>query len=1020
MVGLSINESTRAAATDGALSFSILVNNQRELTIGSAHSAVTGLLSAIRTAPEDFSKLLDAAAEAVATQETAALKLVQPPWTGASTQTTEAIRTQLNAAFATLLADARNQATQARNSAEAAASSSGNPSTERTLATQTKDAGDLLLTAFSQLETGDDAAGLASLESARSQATTALTTATAHLNTLQATNPLPVAQIAATQAVIASANSIIDAANDVQGSSLTRPAGETATTYELTTATPPTTYLTVYGTSGSFALTDASGQGVLISSDGKVDTIPPSGQGWQFNTDSTFLLPDGTKVSVDPGSPASVLVTRGQQRITIDSLQPGSAPSVELHSGGGLAADKNRNDGYIFEMGGDPRAWTLAGSALGDTGGAREVVATSPLTNEVEVDVTTTTLPPELVAFLTAYGIDPTSYDKDGDGAYSNEELRELVATLESAVGGVQLQFDAAISNTASALQSLLKLNQFIEKILAEADKRQADRRQLTAEERDQLLVIQADLAKALATLRTESASDRQGSRGPVAAALSVLEQIGAPEPTEPEPRGPAPTTGSSNDPTALGSQPVPSRKSGYAPPLSTPPPPSTPPPDPGSLAFAQSLRRAERLLSGFSGGAANLRFVEPPPGAPGNVAPPPDFGDVPATKEGGPTSEAPLQPTAVDAEGNPLPLPLDATEPTDLQESGLSNPSTAEPGTRRGESSPAPSERETGKDVAPIRRGQSPTAVRPPDFDPSSELSEATLATPPTGPSLPTDPLASLPPGLPANLPPPPASKGSVPLPPVGPRGPLEPALDPSSGPNVVVPVNGGSTEGTTPVPRNEEKAEPPGELPSNDDGPPASTPGDSRQGLPPSGPGLPPLNPQMPKIEIVPPALWPNQRPEGDEGAPVSDAEPVTNPTSRAPDGRPLIPGNRFSATGPDPFTGPDPTSGATGGFSREYGRRLDAHRSNYEQQLHQSRQLQTEVRQVVERFLVLVGQDEQLRQVFSTNDLSDEQRDAFKTKVESLERELGVTWGGDPEKTPQAETKLSSRILTSGMMI
>lgn len=150
------------------------------------------------------------------------------------------------------------------------------------------------------------------------------------------------------------------------------------------------------------------------------------------------------------------------------------------------------------------------------------------------------------------------------------------------------------------------------------------------------------------------------------------------------------------------------------------------------------------------------------------------------------------------------------------------------------------------------------------------------------------------------------------------------------------------------------------------------------------------------------------------------MEEGAETSPPPVRTPDGRPILPGSRFAATGPDPLTGPDPTFGSTRGFSHEYGRRLETYRATYTAQVQQSRQLQAEVRQVVERFLVLVGQDEQLRQVFSTQDLSDEQRDTFKNKVESLERALGVTWGGDPDKTPQAETKLSSRILTSGMMI
>ena len=999
MVGLSINESTRTAASDGALSFSILVNNQRELTLSSAHSAVTGLLSAIRTAPEDFAKLLDAAADAVATQETAALKLVQPPWAPASQQTTEAIRAQLNAAFAQLLANARNQATQARDSAASTAAGAADPSTERTLATEARDAGDLLLTALSQLETGDDAAGLASLESARAQATTTLSNATAHLNSLQGMNPLPVDEIAATQAVIASASSIIDAANDIQGSTLTRPAGETATTFELTSATPPNTYVTVYGSSGAFALTDASGQGVLITSDGKVDTLPPGGDGWQFTTDSTFLLPDGTKVSVDPGSPASVLLTRGQQRITIDSLQPGTTPSVQQHASGGLAADKNRNDGYVFVMGGDARSWTLAGAALGDTAGSREVVATTPLTNEVPVDVTKSNLPPELVSFLTAYGLDPASFDLDGDGDYSNEELRELVEALNSAVGGVQLQFDNAISNTAAALQSLLKLNQFIEKILDEADKRQANRRQLTAEERDQLLVIQNDLSAALAALRSEGASRKEGAN-PVLAALSVLEQLGPTEPVSSpsSQRDPAPNTLSERGPSAP-NQPSP------APGLVAPPPvpAPVPPPDSTSLALAQSLRRAERLLSGFSGGPTNLRFLEPLPVAPATTGT--------AT---GPASETPLSVEGLEAE--PLPLPPSVESEPVVPPLGVdpSDPSDAPPvpqgdtirSVPRSLSGPPGSNRQDvpastpfpGRDT--VSETRNPENARAPETEDSpTDLPTGSLNRPvakpravseikrPVNERVPLEPTSPFPNSQP--VPPAPSQKTpeSTPL--------NAPFLSQSGGPVDAEPVafTDPIEEGAPGVPSRP--------APTDSSGPPG---GDD---------AVLPRAPSPPKIEIVPPQLWPNERPieEGTETSP---------PPVRTPDGRPVLPGSRFAATGPDPLTGPDPTSGSTRGSSHEYGRRLETYRANYTAQVQQSRQLQAEVRQVVERFLVLVGQDEQLRQVFSTQDLSDEQRDTFKNKVESLERELGVTWGGDPEKTPQAETKLSSRILTSGMMI
>ncbi len=92
----------------------------------------------------------------------------------------------------------------------------------------------------------------------------------------------------------------------------------------------------------------------------------------------------------------------------------------------------------------------------------------------------------------------------------------------------------------------------------------------------------------------------------------------------------------------------------------------------------------------------------------------------------------------------------------------------------------------------------------------------------------------------------------------------------------------------------------------------------------------------------------------------------------------------------------------------------------RSQYQDQLARSENLQTQVRHVVERFLTLVLQDADLRQVFQADDLTDTQRDTLKEKTQTLERELGLTWGGDPGKTPQADASLATRMLTSGMKI
>jgi hypothetical protein len=1016
MVGFSINDSTRTAATDGALSFSVLLNTTRELTLGTAQSTVSGLLTAIREAPASYADLLNAATDAVETQTTAAEKLVNPPWESASQATLDAIRASVDGVLASLIAAQRALATTARDSAANTAAGAADPSTERTLATDVATAGDLLLTALGQLETNNDATGATTLADARSQAAAALASAQTHLADLQSQDPLPAARIAQTQATIAAAQSIIAVVDTVSANTFVGPAGQAPTTYRLKSEVQPETYVSVWGSSGAISLTDANGNGILITSDGKVDTIPPGGAGWQFTTDSTFLLPDGTKVSFEPGSPASVLLTRGQQRITIDSLAPGQTPSVQQQSGGGLAADKNRNDGHIFEMSGGLSSWTLAGSALGDVPGSREVVATTPLTNEREVDVTLTPLPNELVAFLANYGIDPTTFDTDGDGLYSSKELQVLVATLDAAVGGLQTRFDSALSNSIAALESLLKLNQFLESILEESERRDANRRQLSAEQKDQVVVIQREIAAALAALRSDRSSN-EAKPTLVGDALAVLEQVEATPPPAPPTSGFAPTP--PRDPVSP--PPVPPQSVPSTPPAPQPPPVALTPVDPGSVALAQSFRRAERLLSGFGDGLPALRFAPATPPATPLPPTPPTEGILPGLETLSPTDTGIL-------EQQPA-LPGQDQEATVNQDRG----------------GPPPTVRPFPPPPAPQ---PPPAPAAAPDFAPPPPTF-GEVPRPPTAPPAVGIRNVEAPPGPPLEGVPAPTVSDRRQVPPGEVQGVVKqpfaevvPAVaPPSSGP---VPSNEeapaldafGLPTATPPLP----PSPPPrlGEIP----GPPplsgvpqASTPPTSRPGPAPQ-PGGGPVNvtrgPQAPVIGLQeqPPArgLGETPSPSGETPEPVPTPTPPLSLADvlaaairpRQPNGLQNIPGSRFSAVGPDPAVAPDTTFGASDGFRREFERRLDQHRSAYEASLQRSGHVQVQVRQVVERFLVLVGQDEELRKVFTSDDLSDEQQVQFKEKVQSLERELGVAWGVEPEKTPQGEANLSNRLLKSGLMI
>lgn len=931
----SSSDSTRAAPLDGALSFSILLQEQRDITLNSAKSGVTGLLSAIQSAPQDYTTLLQTATEVLDLQNDAASRLSNPVWI--TTPDTTALVSALDTALTAALASVTTATSNTLAAATTAKNGTADPSTEHDLAVDVETAANALQTALAQIVAGDDATAATTVATARTDAATARNDALALLTTINGQSPVPAARIAATTAVLAAAQAVLDRADEIDAALATAvvaAAGETPTSYQLTEDTGNPTLLTVWGDSGTLSLTDASGAGVLISADGRVDSIPASGQGWQFQSDATFVLPDGTKISVTPGNPASLLATRGQQQLEVVNFGPGLTATTSLSDKGGVKADSARNDGYVFTMGATRADWTLAGAVLGDDATGRETVATTPLTNEVKIDVSNVTMPANLADKLTAIGFDAAAYDTNNDGKFNNQELQALSAAVEKLVTGAISRFDSALSRTAAAVGPMQRLNQFLARLVAASDRRQASHLQATAEEREQLRQIQRDIDEAHYGLRAAPAAKPAVPANVVAAARVVLNQVdtfGGP-PTDPTPGRPRQSTPPRSERSDTGRPPSPDRivPSG----------------------FDQSLRRAERLLSGFAGGAPLRPTLSPPaPGTPTS-----------------PTTETPAEPT----------LPLTSDLPADLPADALPEP--AFPATTN--LTPPPVEQEeTAMPGVPTPAPAADPAV-PPGSD-SRERRAVSPARPDLSRPVPPPPFRNNPDVLRTTPPAPPSDQTPLDQPP--PSGPTDsPALPSGSDRSPVSTTaneNRPGREVTRPV---ESQANP----------------------IPPAIPSSV-SNPALP-LDIPAPS------------APPSPDRVVKATRPAAPSGLPPLPGTGYPATGPDPLEGPDPSSGSDLGYLRANRLRLEQHLSVHREHLARKHEVQSGVRQAVEQFVALVSQDEELRQVFQADDLSDEQIEAFRGKVESIERDLGVTWGGPVEKSPQGEANLQARMLKSGMMI
>ena len=463
---LSSTQISQLERMDPALAYQSMVQSDDLSSLESSAAGVKSLIESLGYNSGWYTAILNAAIETGGAEAVSLSLLTQPSWVGASSPVASALTASVTTAYATVLDSVQIHATAAIGLANTAQASAAAASPELTLADDLVASATVLQTALGELAANQTTLALQDFAAVATAANADLASAQTLLASLQADPAPDAARIAVTQDVIAAAQALLTVAAEgvtTANTALARVAGTSPDSYLLTAGNPPQTYLSVWGNSGTVSLTDASGIGILIAPDGRVDTVPPSGSGWQFLTDSTFVLPDGAKISVTPGVPASVLATRGEQQLVIDNLVPGTTPSVTLAAAGGLAADAARNDGYILNMGVNATAWTLLGAPLGATPGTRETVAITTSSNELLIDVTTLPISSSMVQTLQAAGIDVTAFDTNQDGRLGAQEWASLANSIDGQISTVQSAFDEALAALKARVKPLPLLNTLLD-----------------------------------------------------------------------------------------------------------------------------------------------------------------------------------------------------------------------------------------------------------------------------------------------------------------------------------------------------------------------------------------------------------------------------------------------------------------------------------------------------------------------------------------------------------------------------
>lgn len=224
----------------------------------------------------------------------------------------------------------------------------------------------------------------------------------------------------------------------------------------------------------SWTLTDKEGNKVKIWGDPHVDENADGTTDWDFKQNATFVLADGTKISVGTvpygngqNVTSSLTITRGDEVVTVNGIDTNNVTYTDSNTGG-RSIDAKTNDGYIFQEGaGGVDDWTTTDASGQQVEIRSNQAMGAALQNEVAIETNDVEMSQAMKDFLAANP--QIAYtDSDGDGKLTATEYKTLMDNLarerDSLTSTSQLDMTMLQSTMSKYNQTFEALSNFTSK----------------------------------------------------------------------------------------------------------------------------------------------------------------------------------------------------------------------------------------------------------------------------------------------------------------------------------------------------------------------------------------------------------------------------------------------------------------------------------------------------------------------------------------------------------------------------